>query len=95
MFLRYTSEKNLTKKINVKVKEADSFIYAGKTYELCGFTVHIGANGNSGHYKAYRSCGLEYDDHGGSSEPTLKKMSTEGLERAKQNGYIYLYKRKR
>ncbi len=94
MFLRYTVEKELTRKINVKVEESDSFIYAGRTYELCGFTVHTGASGNSGHYRAYRVSGVVYDDHGGASEPTLRKISPEGLDKQKQNGYIYLYKKK-
>lgn len=92
MFLRYTVEKDQTRKINVKVKEADRFIYADRTYDLCGFTVHTGESGNSGHYRAYRVSGTEYDDHGGSSEPTLRKISPERLEKLKQNGYIYLYK---
>ena len=94
MFLRYTVEKELTRKINVKVEESDSFQYAAETYELCGFTVHTGASGNSGHYRAYRVSGVVYDDHGGASEPTLRKISPEGLEKQKQNGYIYLYKKK-
>ena len=94
MFLRYSVEKELTRKINVKVKESDEFQYAAKTYELCGFTVHTGASGNSGHYRAYRVSGVVYDDHGGASEPTLRKISSEGLEKQKENGYIYLYKKK-
>ena len=93
MFLRYSVEKELTRKINVKVKESDEFQYAAKTYELCGFTVHTGASGNSGHYRAYRVSGVVYDDHGGASEPTLRKISSEGLEKQKENGYIYLYKK--
>ena len=94
MLLRYTVEKEVTRKINVKVTEADWFIYAARTYELCGFTVHTGESGNSGHYRAYRVSGEEYDDHGGSSVPTLRKISPERLEKMKQNGYIYLYKKK-
>ena len=90
MFLRYTIENDLTRKINVKVKEADSFIYVGRTYELCGFTVHTGT-GNSGHYRAYHASGVEYDDQGGTS-PTLRKISPERLEKLKEYGYIYLYK---
>ena len=92
MFLRYTIKNDLTRKINVKVKEADSFIYVGRTYELCGFTVHTGT-GNSGHYRAYHASGVEYDDQGGTS-PTLRKISPERLEKLKENGYIYLYKKK-
>ena len=98
MFLRYTIENDLTRKINVKVKEVDSFVYSDRTYELCGFTVHSGVTGNSGHYRAYRvsdeggvSC---YDDHGGATEPTLRKISPERLEKLKENGYLYLYKKK-
>ena len=94
MFLRYSVEKELTRKINVKVEESDSFQYAAETYDLCGFTVHTGASGNSGHYRAYRVSGVVYDDHGGASEPTLSKISPEGLEKQKQNGYIYLYKKR-
>ena len=98
MFLRYTVENDLTRKINVKVKEADSFVYSGRTYELCGFTVHSGATGNSGHYRAYRVSGEGgvscYDDHGGAADPTLRKVSPERLEQLKENGYLYLYKKK-
>ena len=98
MFLRYTIENDLTRKINVKVKEADSFVYSDRTYELCGFTVHSGATGNSGHYRAYRVNGVSgvscYDDHGGATDPTLRKVSPERLEQLKENGYLYLYKKK-
>ena len=94
MFLRYTVENDLTRKINVKVKEADSFIYSDRTYELCGFTVHSGESANSGHYRAYRVSGEVYDDHGGAADPTLRKVSPERLEQLKENGYLYLYKKK-
>ena len=94
MFLRYTIDENdLTRKINVKVKEADSFVYAGQTYELCGFTVHSGETGSSGHYRAYHASGVEYDDQGGTS-PTLRRISPERLEKLKECGYMYLYKKK-
>ena len=85
----------MVKKINVQVKEADWFIYAGRTYELCGFTVHSGETGDSGHYRAYQASGLVYDDHGGAADPTLRQTSADGLEKAKQNGYIFLYRKKR
>ena len=94
MFLRYTIENDLTRNINVKVKEADSFVYSDRTYELCGFTVHSGETGNSGHYRAYRVSGEVYDDHGGAADPTLRKVSPERLEQLKENGYLYLYKKK-
>lgn len=75
--------------------EAEEIIYALKSYELVGFTQHWGEEADSGHYVAYQEgkC-LLYNDQNGRN-PSVKKISAGNLAKEREQGYIYLFRRKR
>ena len=83
------------RKEKTQVTEAAEIIYALKSYELVGFTQHWGEEADSGHYVAYQEgkC-LLYNDYNGTKDPEVKKISAGKLAKEREQGYIYLYRRK-
>ena len=95
--IRYNFDNGVVRKKKTKVTEAEEILYALRSYELVGFTEHWGEVANSGHYVAYQEMGkcTMYNDHNGVEDPEVTKISAGEMAKAREEGYIYLYRRKR
>ena len=79
----------------IKVKESEKLVYGGCDYDLAGFTEHLGDEATQGHYVAYQEKGrLLFNDHNGVEDPELIRISQAQLAKSRENGYVFLYKRK-
>ena len=97
--LRYTYGQ---KKVTTKIKGTDTVVYGRETYQLVGFTEHIGEDARSGHYIGYRTetsqsfndlGGVAVDSFGYALPPEVTDLNSVELDQAKERGYVYLYKK--
>ena len=82
------------RKVYTQIKRAEKINYGKEVYSLVGFTSHEGNSTARGHYLGYNAeTSEQFDDNGGITLPEVYDLNLEELESAKEEGYIYLYKR--
>ena len=99
-YLFVCADRNDTTKIETKIMSTDTLslpLQNGEyiLYKLFAVVEHIGQSTLCGHYVTYVDDGLnryKFDDHGG-GEPSFLSIETGEFMRAKENGYLFFFKR--